>query len=637
MREKGVAPVCPHCHWDPSRELPNSSHLPPGTVLRGRYLIGVALGQGGFGITYLAWDLQANRKLAVKECFPVAFSARGADGRSVSALNSTSARQALAFGLAKFASEGQALQRFRNRPGVVSMLDFFQENGTAYIVMAYVEGRTLEKYLADHGGAISFAEALPIFLAVMAALQEIHAAGLLHRDISPANIYIASDGQPKLLDFGSARWAVREKTQHLTVIFKEGFTPFEQYYSSGHQGRWTDVYALAATLYRALTGKLPPPALGRAAGDNLVPPSRLGIVIPPAAEAALLRGMAVRYENRYQTIEAFRSGLLAKALPAPPEVSVGQKPADEGTFSKPEVRSGHGLEHQIASTPPPVLAPARISKGFFVGSLAASVGVGFLCTFLAYSDPRDSSGMGLVALLAMGYWFVVFHILFYRMWKAIQDGHARTTPGAAVGLLFVPFFGLYWIFQATCGFARDYNAYLDRHAIRAEKLPEGLFIAFAVITLCLFPFFLLTGPAHIVLGLIMAVKVCDAVNALPEAGLVVQRLIVPRVLSLCCTGGELAGQYVALQDRAVVIGRDPKRANVVLASKKVSGAHARVWANERGDGIWLEDIESTNGTTYFNRSDGSSGWTRLHGLTRLGFGSRFRLAEDQAEFEVRAT
>src|SRR5271157_4777607 len=176
MREKGLANTCPICHWEKHNPPSTPLQLQPRTVLRGRYLLGVALGQGGFGITYLGWDLTENRKLAVKECFPVAFSTRAADHTTVSPI-STNAHQDLQYGLTKFEAEGQALQRFKNHPGVVSILDFFQANGTAYIVMTYLEGKTFKQYLDIHGGRIHFDEALRILSPVMGTLSDVHAVG----------------------------------------------------------------------------------------------------------------------------------------------------------------------------------------------------------------------------------------------------------------------------------------------------------------------------------------------------------------------------------------------------------------------------------------------------------------------------
>jgi serine/threonine protein kinase/Flp pilus assembly protein TadD len=310
MREKGAAAKCPHCGWREGSPPESPLQLPPRTVLNGCYLVGRALGQGGFGITYLAWDLNLEFKLAVKEYFPRDLCIRARDECTVQPLTQ-SVREGYESGRRKFLDEGRALASFRDHPGIVSTLAFFQENGTAYIVMSYIEGLTLKQYLAERGGKIDFKTALSMLMPVMDTLKEVHASGMLHRDISPDNIYVAQNGQVKLLDFGNARFAVSERSQSLDVVLKPGYAPEEQYRSRGKQGEWTDLYALSATLYRAITGKTPSPAPDRIAQDDLVAPGRLGLVIPSHAERALLKGLALRQEDRFQSVADFQKALVS--------------------------------------------------------------------------------------------------------------------------------------------------------------------------------------------------------------------------------------------------------------------------------------------------------------------------------------
>jgi serine/threonine protein kinase len=273
-----------------------------------KYMLGRILGQGGFGITYLAWDLVLGRKLAIKEYFPREICTRGRDALTVQALSQRS-RQDFQYGLSKFTEEGKNLARFRDYPGIVSLLEFFEANGTAYIVMAYMEGMTFKQYLEEQGGRIGFDVALAILTPVMDALREVHRVGMLHRDISPDNIYLNQDRQVKILDFGATRYAMREQSQGLTVLFKPGYAPFEQYSSGGKQGTWTDVYAVGATFYRALTGKAPSEAPDRMAHDDLVAPSAMGVKIPAKSEAALFKALAVHWENRFQQIQDFQEAI----------------------------------------------------------------------------------------------------------------------------------------------------------------------------------------------------------------------------------------------------------------------------------------------------------------------------------------
>ncbi|MFZ0746422.1 MAG: protein kinase [Terracidiphilus sp.] len=317
MRNKGDADPCPDCGWQEGTEPDSPVQLAPRTILVGKYLIGRVLGQGGFGITYLAWDLLLGRKLAIKEYFPREICSRGRDTLTVQALSQRS-RQDFQYGLSKFTEEGQNLARFRDYPGIVSLLEFFESNGTAYIVMAYMEGMTLKQYLEEQGGKLDFEATLAILTPVMDALREVHSVGMLHRDISPDNIYLNQDRQVKILDFGATRYAMREQSHGLTVLFKPGYAPFEQYSSGGKQGPWTDVYAVGATFYRALTGKAPSEAPDRMAHDDLILPSAMGIKIPTKSEPALLKALAVHWESRFHQVKDFQEAITPPKLgPAP--------------------------------------------------------------------------------------------------------------------------------------------------------------------------------------------------------------------------------------------------------------------------------------------------------------------------------
>jgi len=189
MRDKGGAVFCTECGWREGTPSESPAQLSPRTVLVEKYVLGKVLGQGGFGITYLAWDLLLNRKLAIKEYFPREICGRGRDERTVQPL-SYGAREDFQYGMSKFVEEGQNLARFRDYPGIVSLLEFFEANGTAYIVMAYMEGMTFKQYLKNQGGKIGFDDARAILNPVMDALREVHRVGMLHRDISPDNIYL---------------------------------------------------------------------------------------------------------------------------------------------------------------------------------------------------------------------------------------------------------------------------------------------------------------------------------------------------------------------------------------------------------------------------------------------------------------
>jgi formylglycine-generating enzyme required for sulfatase activity/serine/threonine protein kinase len=307
---------CSHCGWQ--RGLDNQSPgLPLGTRLQGAYRIGRVLGHGGFGITYLAWDENLELKLAIKEYLPLHLAGRDGDRATVS-VRPGEAREQFDHGLTGFLNEARALARFDQHPGIVGVKGYLRAHGTGYMVMEYVPGITFKTYLERRGGRIPFADALALLMPVMDALRAVHQGDLLHRDIAPDNIYITTAGQVKLLDFGAARQALRDQSQSLSMIFKPGYAPWEQCHKGGRQGPWTDVYALAATLYRAITGEPPPESPDRMEQDELLAPSRLGLALPAAAETALMQGLAVKAKDRTQEMVSLQRGLQGQVPPATP-------------------------------------------------------------------------------------------------------------------------------------------------------------------------------------------------------------------------------------------------------------------------------------------------------------------------------
>ena len=311
MAEKGGAKVCPTCGYEEGTPPASPLHLKPGTVLNRKYLIGRVLGHGGFGITYLGLDLNLRVKLAIKEYFPTGLVTRDATAETVSVFSGDS-RESFDYGLEKFLEEGRTLAKFSNVPEIVGVRDFLRENGTAYLVMDYIEGITLKEYLARQGGKLPLDAALTFVMPVVHALEKVHGAGMLHRDVSPDNIFVTSDFHVKLLDFGAARCAVGGQSRSLSVMLKPGYSPEEQYRSRGKQGPWTDVYATAATLYKLLTGETPPEAMDRLAEDDLKPFSSFGLSLPENYEKAILKALSVRAEGRYQSMAEFEAALTGE-------------------------------------------------------------------------------------------------------------------------------------------------------------------------------------------------------------------------------------------------------------------------------------------------------------------------------------
>ena len=304
---------CPHCGFDlAENEKKFPVALRAGTVLNGRYIIGRVLGQGGFGITYLALDTQLNAKVAIKEFMPGELATR-VEGTTVSIL-AESKTEAFAYGAERFQEEARTLAKFIGNPNIAGVSSYFDENGTSYFVMDYIEGISFKTYIANHGGKVSVEDALNVMIPVLRALTAVHAEGFIHRDVTPDNIYITKDGMVKLLDFGSARYSIGDKSKSLDVILKVGYAPKEQYIRRSRQGPYTDVYSCAACFYAALTGFLPPESLERLDHDELVPVSQCGIEIPEYLDKAILKGLAVQPEERFQNAEEFLSAIESQQV-----------------------------------------------------------------------------------------------------------------------------------------------------------------------------------------------------------------------------------------------------------------------------------------------------------------------------------
>lgn len=308
--------TCPACGFSEKDFVPEKHHLQPHTILKGQYLVGCALGEGGFGITYIGWDMFLHIPVAIKEYFPSGVVIRDQGQHTVSVFAGKDEESFLQ-GRSSFFREAQKVAKFDNNVGVVSVKNCFLENGTAYIIMEYISGINLGAYAEVHGGKLTFTETLKLLRTPILTLEELHRASTWHRDISPENLMLAKDGKVKLIDFGSAMESDREKKTRVLMI-RAGYSPVEMYSSTGEDGPYSDVYSMAATIYKLITGVTPPPATDRLDNDPLVPPSALGVKdISHAQEAALLKGMAVQVKSRYQTMEEFFDGLYGKNAPAP--------------------------------------------------------------------------------------------------------------------------------------------------------------------------------------------------------------------------------------------------------------------------------------------------------------------------------
>ena len=338
---------------DPQLRYP----LPTGTRVD-HYVIREVLGAGGFGITYLAEHEGLGKQYAIKEYFPHAFSYR--HGRTVRP--SSTSDGTYKWGLERFVSEARALAKFKH-PAIVDVTSIFEANGTAYIVLAYEAGTDMSQWLKGLGHAPTQEELDRLLTPLLSALEEVHRHNMMHRDISPDNLLIREDGRPVLIDFGSARESIRGRARALSAIVKHGYSPPEQYTSRPElQGPWTDIYALAATLYRAIGGKLPPDATERIVRDDLQPLARLArAAYRPGFLDAIDRGLRMKVEERPQTIVEWREQLfqpepLRQPARQPGERSSGSDPNGAQSSAEADRRQA-----QLSSRAAPGARPAGAS------------------------------------------------------------------------------------------------------------------------------------------------------------------------------------------------------------------------------------------------------------------------------------
>lgn len=297
---------CPYCSSEKNTDRYPTA-LSEGEILAGRYLVGKVLGKGGFGVTYLCYDSRENKKVAVKEYLPDSLSHRNKGETSVSCYGGEK-DEYFKSGAKKFFDEAKLVSKFNGNPNIISVYEFFFENNTAYFVMEYLEGFDLKKYIALNGGHISESKALYVAMKITEALMIVHCTEVLHRDISPDNIFICKSGEIKLIDFGAARQVLGEASKSLSVILKQGFAPLEQYKKKGNQGPWTDIYALGATLYYSITGEPLDDAMSRIDNEEIESDR-----ISPEFRAILQKMLAVRYEERYQNTFELKMALASVA------------------------------------------------------------------------------------------------------------------------------------------------------------------------------------------------------------------------------------------------------------------------------------------------------------------------------------
>ena len=379
MEEKQNHPICEHCGFDERQQnLPHQ--LPMGSILRGQYLIGRVLGQGGFGITYLGWDLYLQMPVAVKEFYPSSCVTRNAWETSQITCYTGPESKIYEANKARFMREGQALARFKNLQNIVQIYSFFPENNTVYLVMEYAKGHTLQQHL-KRNGPMPLSQVLRILTPIMEDLQQVHEAGIVHRDISPDNIMLLDKGGAKLLDFGAVRQVEdpdqeNQLSKSTEAILKQGFAPVEQYNSRGFLGPWTDVYAMCATICYCLNGKLPKIAPDRTIDDD---PDHFIDILPigEAQKAVLKRGMAIRPKDRIASMGELLGQLKQSMNPALRQKTASDQPRHS---------------RQAAPRPAPVKPKPRKKPWWLLGVAAAAILalVLLLPKALKQPDPRSA-------------------------------------------------------------------------------------------------------------------------------------------------------------------------------------------------------------------------------------------------------
>jgi len=332
--------TCPHCGKNVNY-AGSTAHLPAGYVVSGKhpYVLGAALGQGGFGITYIALDMVTGERVAIKEYYPTYCSVRS----NASTVDPYANQEEVYFkGKERFLDEARTLKSLSDLKSIVNVLDFFEANNTAYLVMEFLDGQSLKEHAAKNG-KFPAGQFLDQIRPLMEDIHRMHERGVIHRDIAPDNIVLQPDGQMKLIDFGAARSFVGDKS--MTVVVKKGFAPVEQYMSKGSSAA-TDVYALAATIYYCITGRVPPDSAARQY-DNapLEAPSVHGADLAPQQEKALLKALEIQQKDRTQSVQAFLDNLRVRKPVQQKTVqqkTVQQKPAKE----KPEKRDSNKQDNK---------------------------------------------------------------------------------------------------------------------------------------------------------------------------------------------------------------------------------------------------------------------------------------------------
>ena len=394
--------VCPECGRAYGCANAETFALKPGTILEGKYLVGEMLGQGGFGITYIGFDLLLEQKVAIKEYYPMSTGMVSREGHSTVVWSSAMmGKTGTQKGFDSFLKEARKMAKLGGIPGVVGVKSVFIQNETAYIVMDFIEGETLLKKLQKNG-PMDFDSCVKLMTPIMQALAEVHEHGIIHRDISPDNIMVRPDGKLILLDLGAAKDLDIQgndgSVQSSQMVAKHGFSPIEQYSKSGKVGPWTDIYAMAATIYYCCTGILPPPATDRTIDDTLACQPRL----TQAQFGILADCMRMRPQDRPQSMDTLLQMLThpqgeAKSFEEVSETEPVEQEAREPAPPKPMetepvAQKTQPINPEAQPTQPPRhdAEPKRPLSKWLIPGVAAVVAVIALATSIGSGGKKSS-------------------------------------------------------------------------------------------------------------------------------------------------------------------------------------------------------------------------------------------------------
>lgn len=305
---KGPENNCPHCGSNGSITPDSADDLMPGTLLERRYMVGKALGRNGISITYPALSIDSERRLIIKEYFPQGLIRREKNGRIK--IIDEHREDDFRSGLQQFKRDSQLHLKLIDVPGILHAIEVFEANNSVYMVVENLRGKTLEQYLVMEGKRLDFSLAMELLKPLFRTLGELHDRNIIHRDVNPDNIFIKETGQIILMEFGLGKYSLGNFNNGVALNLKDGFRPEEQYRSGGKSSPATDIYALAATLYRMITGVSPLKSPSRLFDDTLQSPGTLGVIIPRLSETALMIALSVKATDRYQTIREFRDALV---------------------------------------------------------------------------------------------------------------------------------------------------------------------------------------------------------------------------------------------------------------------------------------------------------------------------------------